>query len=314
MNKSTNCSNDEKSSSENFSNISSESIQLDKNFDSKKDSKSKNVAKKDKFHSFKPRKRKEDNIRKKIKTSALKAIIKKINKQLKKAGSKYTFKAFPQHFIADISRKTNHEVMHLTFRELIEYTYKKLINDENYKSKDYNKTLIDAAKDKYEKNCITIEYLDANQEENLKSLLESIRNIQYVDLLRDFFSSNEFKKSVVNLKEDEDYINSYKYFAKNYVEFFLNYEPTEENDTNQRLRSSSGITPNHGANNNRTFNPEYHPFIFEVEPILVWDDPIFLNDGMLPSGDFDLLESLNSFSNDDLIELNRSLNFDMTLN
>ena len=37
MNKSTNCSNDEKSSSENFSNISSESIQLDKNFDSKKD-------------------------------------------------------------------------------------------------------------------------------------------------------------------------------------------------------------------------------------------------------------------------------------
>ena len=64
MNKSTNCSNDEKSSSENFSNISSESIQLDKKFDSKKDS-------------VKPRKRKEDNIRKKIKTSALKAIIKK---------------------------------------------------------------------------------------------------------------------------------------------------------------------------------------------------------------------------------------------
>ena len=204
MNKSTNCSNDEKSSLENFSNISSESIQLDKNFDSKKDSKSKNVAKKDKFHSFKPRKRKEDNIRKKIKTSALKTLIKKINKQLKKAGSKYTFKAFPQHFIADISRKTNHEVMHLTFRELIEYTYKKLINDENYKSKDYNKTLIEAAKDKYEKNCITIEYLDTNQEESLKSVWENIRNIQYVDLLRDFFSSNEFKKSVVNLKEDKD--------------------------------------------------------------------------------------------------------------
>ena len=313
MNKPKSCLSDEKSSSENFSYISSESIPLDESLDSKKDSQSKNISKTYKFFSVKPRKRKEDNIRKKIKTSALKAIIKKINKQLKKAGSKYTFKAFPQHFIADISKKTNHVVMHLTFIELFKYTYQKLINDEIYKSKEYNKTLIDAAKDKYKKNCITIKYLDSNQEENLKSVWESIRNTEYVDLLRDFFNSNEFEKSVVKLKEDKDYINSYKYFAKNFVEFFLNYEPIEGNDTNQRLRSPSGITPNHGANN-RTSNPEYHPFIFEVEPILVWDDPIFLVDGMLPSGDFDLLESLNSFSNDDLIELNRSLNFDMTLN
>ena len=77
--------------------------------------------------------------------------------------------------------------------------------------------------------------------------MESIRNIQYIDLLRNYFSSNEFKKSVVNLKEDEDYINSYKYFAKNFVEFFLNYEPIEKNNTNQRLRSSIGITPNHSS-------------------------------------------------------------------
>ena len=282
MNKSTNCSNDEKSSSENFSNISSESIQLDKNFDSKKDSKSKNVAKKDKFHLFKPRKRKEDNIRKKIKTSALKAIIKKINKQLQKAGSKYTFKTFPQHFIADISIKTNHEVMYLTFRELFEYTYQKLINDEKYKSKGYNKTLIEAAKDKYKYNCITLEYLDSNQEEGLKSVWESIKNTEYVDLLRDFFNSHEFEKSVAKLKEDKDYINSYKYFAKTYVEFFLNHKPIEENNTGQR-----------------------------------WGDQNFFDDGMVPSGDYDLLESLDSFSNDNLMGLNNSLNninFDMIWN
>ena len=88
MNKSTSCSNDEKSSSENFSYIPSESMHLNESFDSNQDSKSKNIAKKNKFLSFKPRKWKEDNIRKKIKTSALKTIIKKINKQLKKAGSK----------------------------------------------------------------------------------------------------------------------------------------------------------------------------------------------------------------------------------
>ena len=140
--------------------------------------------------------------------------------------------------------------------------------------------------------------------------MESIRNIQYIDLLRDYFSSNEFRKSVVNLKEDKDYINISQRIMLN---FSLITNHIEGNNTNQRLRSSIGITPNHGANN-ITPNPEYHPFIFEVEPILDWDDPIFLVDGMLPSGDFDLLESLNSFSNDNLIELNRSLNFDMTLN
>ena len=316
MNKSTSCSNDEKSSSENFSYIPSESMHLNESFDSNQDSKSKNIAKKNKFLSFKPRKWKEDNIRKKIKTSALKTIIKKINKQLKKAGSKYTFKAFPQHFIADISRKINHEVMHLTFRELFEYTYQKLINDENYKSKEYNKNLIEAAEDKYKKNCITIEYLDSNQEESLKSVWESIKNTEYVDLLRDFFNSQEFKKSIVKLKEDKDYINSYKYFAKNYVEFFLNYEPIEKDDTNQRLGSSSRITSNDGTNN-RTSNPEYHPFIIEVEPILDFDAPNILDDGLIHRGDYDLFEILNSFSNDNLMGLNRSLNniyFDMILN
>jgi len=282
MNKPNSCLSDEKSSSENFPYISSESMPLDENFDPKKDAKSKNVTKKYKFISAKQRKRKEDNIRKKIKTSALKAIIKKINKLLKKAGSKYTFKTFPQHFIADISIKTNHEVMYLTFRELFEYTYQKLINDEKYKSKGYNKTLIEAAKDKYKKNCITIEYLDSNQEEGLKSVWESIKNTEYIDLLRDFFNSHEYEKSVIKLKEDKDYINLYKYFAKNYVEFFLNYKPKEENETGQ-----------------------------------IWDEQNFLDDGMLPSGDYDLLESLNSFSNDDLMGLNQSLNninFDMIWN
>ena len=77
MNKPNSCLSDEKSSSENFSYISSESMPLEENL--KKDAKSKNVTKKYKFISIlaTQRKRKEDNIRKKIKTSALKAIIKK---------------------------------------------------------------------------------------------------------------------------------------------------------------------------------------------------------------------------------------------
>ena len=120
MNNSSHCLSDGKSNSEIVSDIFSEGMPLDESFDLEQNSKSNKPSKKskkNKFLSVKTRKRKEDNIRKKIKTSALRNIIKKINKNLTKAGSKYTFKALPQHFIADISRKTNHEVMHLTLRE-----------------------------------------------------------------------------------------------------------------------------------------------------------------------------------------------------
>ena len=106
MNKSSSCLssclNDEKSSSENLSYTSSEGMPLDESFDSEQDSKSNKSSersKKNKFLSVKTRKRKEDNIRKKIKTSALRNIIKKINKNLTKAGSKYTFKALPQSLL-----------------------------------------------------------------------------------------------------------------------------------------------------------------------------------------------------------------------
>ena len=326
MKKFKSCSDDEKSSSENCSYISSEGMPLNESFDSNQDSKSSKDNKKPKQNKSLSvlikkrqgkiiRKRKEDNIRKKIKTCAIKAIIKEINKRLIKAGSKHTFKAFPQHFIADISRKTNYEVMQLAFRELFEYTYEKLIKDENYKRKKYNKTLINAAKEKYAKNLETLEYLDSIQEINLKSVWEQIKSIKYVDLLRDFFSSNDFEKSVANLKEDKYYINSYKYFAETFVEFFLSYKPIEENNTGPNVESlsSSSITPNPRANtagnvNSSNYypndingdvipNPESNTFIFDAD----LNFPNFQSGGMIPSSDSDILESLNSFPQDDLI-------------
>ena len=78
-----------------------------------------------------PRKDKEDEIRKKIKTSFHKILTKIINKLLGSEGIKYKFEKLPQNFITDISRKTNHEVMDKTFEELFDYTNTKLINDKN---------------------------------------------------------------------------------------------------------------------------------------------------------------------------------------
>ena len=63
---------------------------------------------------IKTRKDKEDDIRKKIKSGFLKKLRNIINNLLKNSGSKYTFEALPLHFIEDISKKTNFEVMNLT--------------------------------------------------------------------------------------------------------------------------------------------------------------------------------------------------------
>ena len=77
----------------------------------------------------KQRKEKEDNIRKKIKTGFLKKLKEIINNLLKKAGSKYTFESLPQIFIADISKKTNFEVMNLKYEEIFDYSYQQIINE-----------------------------------------------------------------------------------------------------------------------------------------------------------------------------------------
>ena len=295
MNNSSHCLSDGKSNSEIVSDIFSEGMPLDESFDSEQNSKSNKPSKKskkNKFLSVKTRKRKEDNIRKKIKTSALRNIIKKINKNLTKAGSKYTFKALPQHFIADISRKTNHEVMHLTLRELIEYTYMKLIKDEKYNKKVHNKTLIKAAKEKYKNNCQVLEYLDSIQETNLKSVWEQIRSPKYVDLLRDFFLSNEYEKSVEKLKEDKYYVESYKYFAETYVEFFLNYEPIEENNTidpipivnlNKEQNINTPIPEPNNINHNVIQNPESNTLLeIIINNESPSPDPPNLNDNGVP--------------------------------
>ena len=295
MNNSRHCLSDGKSNSEIVSYIFSEGMPLDESFDSEQNSKSNKPSKKskkNKFLSVKTRKRKEDNIRKKIKTSALRNIIKKINKNLTKAGSKYTFKALPQHFIADISRKTNHEVMHLTLRELIEYTYMKLIKDEKYNKKVHNKTLIKAAKEKYKNNCQVLEYLDSIQEINLKSVWEQIRSSKYVDLLSDFFLSNEYEKSVEKLKEDKYYVESYKYFAETYVEFFLNYEPIEENNTidpipivnlNKEQNINTPIPEPNNINHNVIQNPESNTLLeIIINNESPSPDPPNLNDNGVP--------------------------------
>ena len=146
----------------------------------------------------KKRKYKSDDIRKKIKSRFHKTLKNIVNNMLKKGGSKKFFDFLPQNFL-------------------------------NKK----NKT---ADSKKSEKNKEVVEYLEQNPEISKNSGYDLIKNIKYKDLLKIYFSSAEFENSISRLKEEKeenDYIQEYIYRAKNYIEFYSNFDKdkiSEDND------------------------------------------------------------------------------------
>ena len=108
--------------------------------------KTQKIIKKEKFETFNTikcsRKDKEDDIRKKFKSSFHRNLTNIINAKLKKVCPKYLFESLPQNFIIDVTKKTNYEVMDLTYEELFEYAYnqlnmiKKIKNEKNILRKE----------------------------------------------------------------------------------------------------------------------------------------------------------------------------------
>ena len=214
----------------------------------------------------KKRKDKEDNIRKKIKSGFLKKLRNIINNLLKNSGSKYTFESLPLHFIEDISKKTNFEVMNLTYEEIFNYTYhytyQKIINDEkkeleiNIENKIDNKKELDkniennvdkkeelrqhkikknkVALKKSDKNKKTLDYLNSNPIISERSGWNKIKSMKYIDLLRAYFNSEEFDQSLdeVIKKENKNYINKYIFFAKTYITYFQSYNSNSTIENN----------------------------------------------------------------------------------
>ena len=202
------------------------------------------------------RRDKEDEIRKKIKSKFHKFFLNYINKKLSKAGSKKFFESFGQYFISDITRETNHAVMKITYFQLFKYNRDKLINDEKYRTKYSNKRkFIDAIK-KDLKNQETLEYLDSNPEISKLSDWDKIKNMKYSDLLKEFLASNEFLQSIKDLYENEenDYIESFKYFADTYVDYFLNYKPLSRNPSSNIKNQMTYVDKNY---NNPNYGPKY---------------------------------------------------------
>ena len=171
----------------------------------------------------KKRKYKSDDIRKKIKSRFHKTLKNIVNNMLKKGGSKKFFDFLPQNFTGNVSKKVNSQSFEMTFNELLSYNF---LNKKN-KSADSKKS---------EKNKEVVEYLEQNPEISKNSGYDLIKNKKYKDLLKIYFSSAEFENSISRLKEEKeenDYIQEYIYRAKNYIEFYTNFDKdkiSEDND------------------------------------------------------------------------------------
>ncbi len=162
------------------------------------------------------RKYKPDDIRKKIKSRFHKSIRNIINENLKKAGSKYFFSFLPQIFISSISRGKNCQTLNLSYKELLKKDFVSDIDEKKYKNKK-----VDISK--YKNNLLVLDYLDKNPDICKKSGFDIISNMKYSDLLEEYFKSEEFDKSIIKLREENEeeyYINEYINKAKNYVKFF----------------------------------------------------------------------------------------------
>ena len=172
----------------------------------------------------KKRKYKSDDIRKKIKSRFHKTIKNIINDFLKKGGSKKFFDFLPQNFIGNVSKKVNSESFELTFKELHSYQFE----GKNDNPVDNKKIM---------KNKEVVEYLEKNPEICKNSGYDLIKNKKYKELLKIYFSSAEFENSITRLKEekeDNDYIQEYIFRAKNYIEFYSNYDKEKNSEDNDK--------------------------------------------------------------------------------
>ena len=231
--------------------------------------KTQKIIKKEKFETINTikcsRKDKEDDIRKKFKSSFHKNLTNIINAKLKKVCPKYLFESLPQNFIIDVTKKTNYEVMDLTYEELFEYTYNQLINDDkNQKRKKYIEKRNKAAEKKYEKNQKLLKYLSTNKKISEESEWEIIKKMKYIDLLKAYLNSNEFQNYFNKKfkKEQINYKKNFIYFASTFFEHFLTYKPKK--NIGKRKKNSLSEDPYDTPGLNMPIIMPFPPSIFDV--------------------------------------------------
>ena len=153
-----------------------------------------------------------DNIRVRIKRTFFNyALLKKLNENLKRIGSKKYFQKFPQHLVSDVDRKRNKDIFEMTLRKFIE---NEGLNC-NGKKNDYGN---------YNHN---LDVLKDNKVKNSLEFQKIIDNKTIKQLYEEYINSDEFKIKEINRlknvkKEDDVYIKTYIEVSENLIEFFFN--------------------------------------------------------------------------------------------
>ena len=160
------------------------------------------IGKKKRSEKRQQRFRYQDNIRVKNKRSFLRLLVKAINKRLKMDRFKKFFPKFLQSFASDVKKERNKKIINLTLFQILE-------KKEYFKNIENNLDLIKEIK------------------ERKVSYINDIFNRKYRDLYKEYLYSKEFNideiKRLRNAKHkktiiDENYIERYKYLAKNFIE------------------------------------------------------------------------------------------------
>ena len=152
------------------------------------------------------RKRREnnDNIRKKIKRGFFnKGLIHKLNMILKNQNINSYFEIFQQHFVGDVTKRTNNQLMNMTLEEIFEK--KELYQESELKSYKHNFNLVKS--------------IEIQENKELKNIL----NKKLYLIFEEYINSKEFLIDEINRlknkKMDNGYIQRYIYLTKHFIEF-----------------------------------------------------------------------------------------------
>ena len=152
------------------------------------------------------RKRREnnDNIRKKIKRGFFnKGLIHKLNMILKNQNINSYFEIFQQHFVGDVTKRTNNQLMNMTLEEIFEK--KELYQESELKSYKHNLNLVKS--------------IEIQENKELKNIL----NKKLYLIFEEYINSKEFLIDEINRlknkKMDNGYIQRYIYLTKHFIEF-----------------------------------------------------------------------------------------------
>ena len=152
------------------------------------------------------RKRREnnDNIRKKIKRGFFnKGLIHKLNMILKNQNINSYFEIFQQHFVGDVTKRTNNQLMNMTLEEIFEK--KELYQESELKNYKHNFNLVKS--------------IEIQENKELKNIL----NKKLYLIFEEYINSKEFLIDEINRlknkKMDNGYIQRYIYLTKHFIEF-----------------------------------------------------------------------------------------------